>query len=87
MAEEGTRPVFVRQGGVSRRRDRDRAPLPPNAISREIAFLDEAIALKPEVIGDFVRAGLVRRYDALEILENIPLYSGRSLLQVGGRQH
>jgi hypothetical protein len=70
------RPVFVRQDGVARSRDRERAPLPPNSFAREFRFLDETIMLKPELISDFVRAGLLKRYDALQILETIPTLFG-----------
>ncbi|MBS3024446.1 sacsin N-terminal ATP-binding-like domain-containing protein [Acidiphilium multivorum] len=67
------RPVFVRQdNSVSRARDRERAPLPPSALARGFAILDEAITFKPEVMSDFVKAGLLRRYDALQILETLP---------------
>lgn len=68
--------VFVRQDGVSRRRDRERAPLPPPVLTRRLAIFDESIALKPETISDFVKAGLVRRYDALELLEGLPQLFG-----------
>ena len=70
------RPVFVRQDGVARSRDRERAPLPPNSIAREFRFLDEMIILKPELITEFVRAGLLKRYDALQVLETIPTLFG-----------
>jgi len=75
-AAEATPPVFVRQDGISRSRDRDRAPLPPSALSRKFAILDDAIVLKPEVIADFVKAELLRRYDALEVLASVQTLFG-----------
>lgn len=73
---EPTPPVFVRQDGVSRSRDRDRAPLPPSVLSRKFPILDDAIPLKPEVIADFVKADLLRRYDALEVLASVQTLFG-----------
>lgn len=70
------RPVFVRQDGGARSRDRERAPLPPTSIAREFRFLDDTIILKPELVTEFVRAGLLRRYDALQVLEAIPTLFG-----------
>lgn len=72
----GDRAVYIRQDGVSRRRDRDRAPLPPASLARKLAIFDETIPLKPEVVSDFVKAGLVRRYDALQLLESLPQLFG-----------
>lgn len=72
----GDRAVYIRQDGVSRRRDRDRAPLPPASLARKLAIFDENVPLKPEVVADFVKAGLVRRYDALELLEGLPQLFG-----------
>lgn len=70
------RAIYIRQDGVSRRRDRDRAPLPPASLARKLAIFDESVPLKPEVVSDFVKAGLVRRYDALELLEGLPQLFG-----------
>lgn len=70
------RAIYIRQDGVSRRRDRDRAPLPPASLARKLAIFDESVPLKPEVVSDFVKAGLVKRYDALELLEGLPQLFG-----------
>jgi hypothetical protein len=67
----GDRPLFIRERSSLRRRDRQRAKLPPTSISRKFAFVDEAIELDQGVISDFVKAGLVRSYDPLEILGNL----------------
>ncbi|WP_338610615.1 DUF3883 domain-containing protein [Pelagibacterium nitratireducens] len=75
-AGSGDRAIYIRQDGVSRRRDRERAPLPPNSLARKLAIFDENVLLKPEVVSDFVKAGLVRRYDALELLEGLPQLFG-----------
>lgn len=76
MVGGGDRAVYIRQDGVSRRRDRDRAPLPPARLARKLAIFDENVPLRPEVVSDFVKAGLVRRYDALELLEGLPQLFG-----------
>lgn len=70
------RAIYIRQDGVSRRRDRDRAPLPPASLARKLAIFDESVPLKLELVSDFVKAGLVRRYDALELLEGLPQLFG-----------
>lgn len=72
----GDRAVYIRQDGFSRRRDRSRAPLPPASLARKLAIMDENIPLKPEVVADFFKAGLARRYDALGLLEGIPQLFG-----------
>lgn len=64
----GGAPVFVRETGP---RDRDRAPLPPSTVASKIAILDDAIPVTPEVIAEFIKAGLVRRYDALQVLQSV----------------
>lgn len=64
----GAAPVFVRDAGP---RDRERAPLPSSAVASRIAILDDGILVGPEVIADFIKAGLVRRYDALQVLQSV----------------
>jgi hypothetical protein len=63
-------PVFVRDAAPGAR-DRTRAPLPPSAVASKIAMLDDAIALTPELVSVFLKAGLVRRYDALQVLQSV----------------
>jgi len=75
-AGSADRAVYIRQDGVSRQRDRNRAPLPPASLARKLAIFDENVPLKPEVVADFVKAGLLRRYDALELLEGLPQLFG-----------
>ena len=70
MGLENRAPVFVREAG-SGSRDKDRAPLPPSIVASKFAIIDEGIALPTEVVSDFLKAGLVRRYDALQVLQNV----------------
>ena len=67
-AAVGGAPVFVREAGL---RDRDRAPLPPSAVASKFAILDDKIPMAPEVVTDFIKAGLLRRYDALQVLQSV----------------
>ncbi|WP_434033350.1 sacsin N-terminal ATP-binding-like domain-containing protein [Cupriavidus sp. a3] len=64
----GGAPVFVREAGP---RDRDRAPLPSSAVASKIAILDDGIPMAAEVVADFIKAGLVRRYDAIQVLHSM----------------
>lgn len=64
----GGTPVFVRQMGV---RDNDRAPLPPSSVANRFSLLDDAIPMAPDVIADFIKADLLRPYDALQALRTV----------------
>lgn len=64
-------PVYVRSEAPARRKDGARAGAPPPALARRYALLDEDVVLKPETIADFIKAGLCRRYDAVELLSGI----------------
>lgn len=68
---DATPPVYVRAEAPSRRKDGARAGSPPPALARRYALLDEDVALKPETSADFIKAGLCRRYDAVELLSGI----------------
>ena len=70
MKLSGNAPVFVRDA-TSGARDKDRAPLPPSAVSSKFAILDDGISLSPEVLSAFLKAGLLRRYDALQMLQSV----------------
>jgi anti-sigma regulatory factor (Ser/Thr protein kinase) len=60
-------PVFVRaQGGRVRRSDEP--PRPPSAVSRRLKFLHDSVSLAEATLRAFEKAGLVRRYDPVEIL-------------------
>jgi len=64
-------PVYVRLDASGRRRESGRVPSPPPALAKKYSLLDEEIALRPETAAEFVRAGLCRRYDAVELLSGI----------------
>lgn len=64
----GAAPVFVREAGP---RDRDRAPLPPSAVASGLAILDDDIPLATEVLVEFIKAGLLHRFDALQVLRSV----------------
>lgn len=64
----GGTPVFVRQMGL---RDHDRAPLPPPSVASKFSILDDGIPMAPEVVADFIKAELLRPYDALQVLLNV----------------
>jgi hypothetical protein len=70
MTPDSAVPVFIREASGSPR-GLDRAPLPPTAIASKFAILDDGIGLAPEVAADFLKAGLVRRYDPLQALRSI----------------
>ncbi|MFL6846315.1 MAG: sacsin N-terminal ATP-binding-like domain-containing protein [Allosphingosinicella sp.] len=69
MTSDGRSPVFIRDAIGTR--DKDRAPLPPSSLSSKFAILDDGIAMSPEVTSDFLKAGLLRRYDALQVLQSV----------------
>lgn len=60
-------PVFVRQS----RRGRDRAPAPPSSLARRFRFLRDDVQLSEATLAAFEKAGLLRRYDPLEVLEGL----------------
>ena len=62
------RRIFVRGEASRRRRAKDGAPLPPPTLTRRYWFLDEKIAIRPDTLNAFIKAGLVREYDPLEAL-------------------
>ncbi|MEJ1129083.1 DUF3883 domain-containing protein [Variovorax sp. CCNWLW225] len=64
----GGTPVFVRQVGM---RDNDPAPLPPSSVANRFSLLDDGIPMTPEVIADFIKADLLRPYDALQALRTV----------------
>ncbi|RWC87656.1 MAG: DUF3883 domain-containing protein [Mesorhizobium sp.] len=64
----GGAPVFVRETGT---RERDRAPLPPSIVASKFAILDDGIPMASETVTEFIKAGLLRRYDALQVLQNV----------------
>lgn len=66
--QAGGTPVFVRQMGV---RDDDRAPLPPASVANRFSLLDDQIPMAPEVVADFIKAELLRPYDALQALSAV----------------
>lgn len=69
MTNDGSSPVFVQE--TSGTRDKDRAPLPPSTLASKFAVLDGGIGMAPDVISDFLKAGLLRRYDALQVLQSV----------------
>ncbi|WP_018900865.1 hypothetical protein [Rhizobium sp. 2MFCol3.1] len=69
-AESHEDPVFVRTEGPSKR-EKNRAPLPPAHLAKQFAILQEDVGLKPDVLDRFTKAGIVRRYDAVEILKGV----------------
>ncbi|MEP2725018.1 ATP-binding protein [Roseibium sp.] len=75
MGIEGEMPVFVREA-TGKRRKSGEAPLPPKSIASKFSMLDDDVPLSPEIISEFVKAKLVRRYDALEVLAEVPASFG-----------
>lgn len=70
MGNETETPVFVREA-TGRGRKTEGAPLPPKALASKFSIIDDAVPLSAEVVRDFTKAGLVKRYDALEVLAEI----------------
>lgn len=70
MGTETETPVFVREA-TGRGRKMEGAPLPPKALASKFLIMDDSVPLSAEVVRDFVKAGLVKRYDALEVLAEI----------------
>jgi hypothetical protein len=63
-------PVFVRVR-TGRGRRGDGPPSPPSSLARRFRFLDESIVLGDATLRAFEKAGLLKRYDPLEILGGI----------------
>lgn len=70
------KPIFVRERQAGRKRDSGAAPYPPQALSQKFAFLDDDIELKPQTVANFLKAGLVQRYDVVPVLEALPSLFG-----------
>jgi len=62
--------VYVRPEGYKRGRSTD-APLPPKEIARKLSILSSQISIRQETFAAFERAGLWKRYDAVEILARL----------------
>ncbi|NTC84600.1 hypothetical protein [Agrobacterium tumefaciens] len=69
-AAQGEMPVFVRPT-ETQKRDRARAPLPPSIFARQFAIFNDDVVLKPDVLERFLRAGLLKRYDPVDIIQGI----------------
>lgn len=63
-------PVFVRVR-TGRGRRSDGPPSPPPSLARKFRFLDESIEFSDATLRAFEKAGLLKRYDPLEILGGI----------------
>lgn len=68
--------IFVRPAGTKGRKSSG-PPKPPGSLSRRLKFLDDQIVLSEDTIRAFEKAGLVRRYDALEVLGSVASNLGR----------
>ena len=68
--DSDVRPVFVRPP-TSQRQKGGGPPMPPSSLYRRLRFLDNHIALSGETLRKFEEAGLVRRYDAIQILGDL----------------
>jgi hypothetical protein len=69
-------PIFVRQAGTKGRKSSG-PPKPPSSLARRLKFLDDKISLSEDALRAFEKVGLVRRYDALEVLSNVAVSLGR----------
>lgn len=67
QGDESAPPVFVGRSAARGKRG-DAPPNPPSAIARKFRFLNPRVALSEDVVHKFEKAGLVRRYDAIEVL-------------------
>lgn len=81
----GAEPVFVRPLG-SRGRRSGGPPKPPSSLSRRLKFLDDQVALSEETLQKFEKAGLVRRYDAVEVLGGLAGAIGRKATAIQRRE-
>ena len=70
IEDSGAGPVFVRPPG-SRSRKGGEPPKPPKSLYRRLRFLDDKIALSEKTIQKYEEAGLVRRYDAVQVLGDL----------------
>lgn len=77
-------PIFVRQAGIKGRKNSG-PPKPPSSLSRRLKFLDDKILLSEDALQAFEKAGLVRRYDALEVLGNVATSLGRRATDIQRR--
>lgn len=66
----GAPPVFVRLASGRSRRN-DGPPSPPPSLARKFRFLDDRISLSDTALRAFDKAGLLRRYDPLEVLGSV----------------
>jgi hypothetical protein len=81
----GAEPVFVRPCG-SRGRRSGGPPKPPSSLSRRLKFFDDQVALSEETLRKFERAGLVRRYDAVEVLSGLAAAIGSKATAIQRRE-
>lgn len=70
-------PIFVRERVRGKRRT-EAGQLPPASLSRKFAFLSDDIELPADLVERFVKAELLRRYDAIPILEALPSLFGEA---------
>ncbi|WP_370285845.1 sacsin N-terminal ATP-binding-like domain-containing protein [Pseudooceanicola nanhaiensis] len=70
MGADTETPIFVREA-TGRGRKAEGSPLPPKALASKFSIMDDTVPFSAEVLRDFVKAGLVKRYDALEVLAEI----------------
>lgn len=66
----GAPPVFFRVQG-SRGRRGDAPPSPPGSLAKKFRFLNENVNLSDTALRAFEKAGLLRRYDPVEVLKGL----------------
>ena len=69
--------VFVRNEVPKGKRKQAGIPLPPATLARRYQFLDDRIRLRPETLGAYLDANLVREYDPVEALAGLKSALGR----------
>lgn len=82
--DSGAEPVFVRPPG-SRKRKGGEPPKPPSSLYRRLKFLDDKIVLSEETLQKYEKAGLVRRYDAIQVLGGLAAVIRRKATEIQRR--
>ncbi|UMM07972.1 DUF3883 domain-containing protein [Gluconobacter frateurii] len=73
-AKGGKSPIYVRN--PSAKRGRLAPPLPPSSLSRKLRFMSEHATPSDATLHAFQTADLVRRYDPVEVLAELPTTLG-----------
>lgn len=69
--DEDRNQLYVRKSAEIGKRKKGNVPFPPSTLTRRYRFFDDKIELPDDILTAFVDAGLLKRFDPIEVLASI----------------